>query len=104
MPIADVNEAIDLLYLVSFDLVLADVGSLRYTTARRDGLTAMLHALRATPLLRFSTVGAPNAGDPAGALAFDQPARDLPVLLDAVQRAVASRRTGAGPRLNDARR
>ena len=89
MPIGDVDEAIDLLCLVSFDLVLADVGSLRYTTARRDGLTAMLHALRATPLLRFSTAGAPNAGDPAGALALDT-ARDLPVLLDAVQRAVAS--------------
>ena len=86
MPIADVDEAIDLLCLVSFDLVLADVGSLRYTTARLDGLTAMLHALRATPLLRFSTAGAPTAG----ALALDQPARDLPVLLDAVQRAVAA--------------
>jgi hypothetical protein len=90
MPIADVDEAIDLLCLVSFDLVLADVGSLRYTTARPDGLAAMLSALRATPLLRFST--APPAGLPTyeGALALDQPARDLPVLLDAVQRAVAA--------------
>ena len=98
MPIADVDEAIDLLCLVSFDLVLADVGSLRYTTERRDGLAAMLHVLRATPLLRFSTAGPQDAGDPGGALALDQPARDLPVLLDAVQRAVAA------PRLSDARR
>ncbi|HMA36495.1 MAG TPA: hypothetical protein VKY74_18710 [Chloroflexia bacterium] len=94
MTLTDADEAIDLLCLVAFDLVLADVGTLRYATGRHNALTALLQVLRSAPLLRFTT---PATMGPAsdGALVLDQLSRDLPHLLDELHALCGSAATRA---------
>jgi len=84
MVLQDADEAIDLLRLATFDLILANAGTLRYSAARNTGLVALLQVVRNAPLLRFTT---PVTMGPAGstsALVLDYPVLDLPRLLDAI--------------------
>src|SRR5690349_5273735 len=77
MPLGDADQAIDLLCLVAFDLVLADTGTLRYAAARgHNSLTALVQAMRGAPLLLFTTPTTQAPGTAGGALLLDQPARD----------------------------
>ncbi len=85
MPLADAEEALDLLGLFSFDLVLADVGTLRYAGSHCGGLTALMRTLRDAPLLRFTTTQTMGAAGTQGAFLIQQPLQDLPQLLATVQ-------------------
>ena len=96
MPMNDADGAIDLLCLVPFDLVIADVQTLHYATAQRTpGLTALVRVLRGSALLLFTTASA-RAEIEADPLPLPQGARDLPRLLTATERLL---RTG-GRRLD----
>ncbi len=85
MPMGDAEQAIDLLCLVSFDLVLADTGTLRYAgAAGANPLTALVQTLRNAPLLLFTTATTQAPGAPGAALLLEQPLRDLPRLVAAI--------------------
>ncbi len=85
MALADAEEALDLLGLFSFDLVLADVGTLRYAGHAGGGLMTLMRSIRDAPLLRFTTPYTMGPAGAQGAFLIAQPAPDLPRLLDAVQ-------------------
>ena len=85
MALADAEEALDLLGLFSFDLVLADVGTLRYAGHQSGGLTGLMRTLRDAPLLRFTTPQTMGPAGAQGAFLLGPPVPDLPRLLDAVQ-------------------
>lgn len=85
MSLADAEEALDLLGLFLFDLVLADVGTLRYAGHAGSGLTTLMRAIRAAPLLRFTTPHTMGPAGAQGAFLINQIPHDLPRLLDAVQ-------------------
>ncbi len=85
MALAAAEEALDLLGLFTFDLVLAAVGTLRYAGHAGGGLTGLMRTLHDAPLLRFTT---PQTMDPAGAqgaFLLGPLAPDLLRLLDVVQ-------------------
>src|SRR5690349_17094838 len=85
MPLDDADQAIDLLCLVSFDLVLADSGTLRFAAARgSNSLTALVQAIRGAPLLLFTTPATCPSGSPGETLLLEQAGRDLPRLLSAI--------------------
>ena len=86
MALRDADESIDLLRMVSFDLVLADVGTLRYAAGGGTGLTALMQVLRHAPLMRFTTPATMGRDGACGALVLDPPTSDLPHLLAAINR------------------
>jgi CheY-like chemotaxis protein len=85
MPLGDAEQAIDLLCLVAFDLVLADTSTLRYAGAGgTNPLTALVQTLRNAPLLLFTTATTQAPGAPGAPLLLEQPLRDRPRLVAAI--------------------
>ncbi len=80
MVLGDAGEAIDLLRLVAFDLVLVDVGTLRYV-----GPAALMRVLRSAPLLRFTTPATVGPQGSAGALLLDDTGADQRRLVAAIE-------------------
>jgi hypothetical protein len=99
MPLGDADQAIDLLCLVSFDLVLADTGTLRYAAARgSNSLTALVQAIRGAPLLLFTTAATQPPGSSGDALLLAQPIRDFPLLLGTIDLLLRDKPSPAGRR------
>jgi len=89
MLLSDADEAIDLLCLVAFDLVLADVGTLRYCSGPASGLTALMQVVRSAPLQCFTTPATMGAASQVGMLLLDPPPHDVTVLVAAVREQLA---------------
>ena len=85
MPLDDADEAIDLLCLVSFDVVVVDAATLRYANVRNtNGLTALVRVLRGAPLLLFTATPALKPPGADTLLVLEHSIRDLPRLLHAI--------------------
>ena len=87
MPLNDADAALDLLCLISFDLVLADTTSLRYAGRHGgNGLAALVSILRGAPLLLFTRgAGEPEPAAEGALLVLGPPARCMPRLLVAIE-------------------
>lgn len=81
MALDNADEAIDLVRLVTFDLVLADVGTLRYAQRPPGGLTALVSVLRRTRLLCFTSLRTMGPEGGHGAPVLGDLVQDVPQLL-----------------------
>ena len=92
MPLGDADEAIDLLGLVSFDVVVVDAATLRYAHVRHaNGLTALVRVLRGAPLLLFTATPALKPPGDNTILVLEHAVRDLPCLLRAIDQLLGDR-------------